>query len=441
MNTSIIKKFAIQTYGCQMNVADSELVESILTKLGLEKTSNFDEADAIFLNTCAIRENAETKVHSRLGNLHKIKLTKPHLIIGVLGCMAQNLKDDLLKNKPYVDIILGPDSYRKIPELINRHEIDNKSIVDTKLSRYEVYEDLFPTRGDTFNAWVSIMRGCNKFCSFCIVPFTRGRERSRSIESVVDEVKKAVDQGFAEITLLGQNVNSYKYEGNTFAELLLAVSDIKGVKRIRYTSPHPQDINVELLEVMASRKNICNYIHFPMQSGSNEILKRMNRTYTREHFHYMASKIREIMPNCGLSTDIIVGFPGETDEQFRETLDLMEKVKFNSAYTFKYSPRPYTKAEQFTEQISEDVKKERLDEMLVLQRRHTLELNKKMVGTYQQVLIEKESKKSSNHWAGRTDSNEWVIIEKNNSKIKDIVPVEIVSATGVILHGKEITGA
>ena len=441
MDSSVIKKFALETYGCQMNVADSELVEGILINLGLEKTANYDEADAIFLNTCAIRENAETKVHSKLGNLHKIKLNKPHLIIGVLGCMAQNLKDDLLKNKPYVDIILGPDSYRKIPDLINRHVKDNKSIVDTKLSRYEVYENLFPSRGDTFNAWVSIMRGCDKFCSFCIVPFTRGRERSRSVESVVEEVKKAVDQGFVEITLLGQNVNSYNFEGKSFSDLLLAVSDINGVKRIRYTSPHPQDINVELLEVMASRKNICNYVHFPMQSGSNEVLKRMNRTYTREHFYDMAMKIREIMPNCGLSTDIIVGFPGETDEQFRETLDLMEAIKFNSAFTFKYSPRPYTKAEQFSDHISEDIKKSRLDEMLILQRKHTLELNQNMVGTFQQVLIEKESKKSNLHWAGRTDSNEWVIIEKNNSNIKDIVPVEISDATGVILHGKEITGA
>ena len=441
MDSSVIKKFALETYGCQMNVADSELVEGILTNLGLEKTANYDEADAIFLNTCAIRENAETKVHSKLGNLHKIKLNKPHLIIGVLGCMAQNLKDDLLKNKPYVDIILGPDSYRKIPDLINRHVKDNKSIVDTKLSRYEVYENLFPSRGDTFNAWVSIMRGCDKFCSFCIVPFTRGRERSRSVESVVEEVKKAVDQGFVEITLLGQNVNSYNFEGKSFSDLLLAVSDINGVKRIRYTSPHPQDINIELLEVMASRKNICNYVHFPMQSGSNEVLKRMNRTYTREHFYDMAMKIREIMPNCGLSTDIIVGFPGETDEQFRETLDLMEAIKFNSAFTFKYSPSPYTKAEQFSDHISEEIKKSRLDEMLILQRKHTLELNQNMVGTFQQVLIEKESKKSNLHWAGRTDSNEWVIIEKNNSNIKDIVPVEISDATGVILHGKEITGA
>ena len=270
-----VKRYALESYGCQMNMADSELVDGILKDIGLKKTENLNDADAIFVNTCAIRENAEKKIHSRLGNFHKLKKEKPHLIIGVLGCMAQNLKNDLLKNKPYVDIILGPDSYRNLPKLMNRHMVERNSIVDTKLSRYEVYEDLFPKRNKGVNAWVSIMRGCDKFCSFCIVPFTRGRERSRSVENIVTEVKKAVDQGFVEITLLGQNVNSYKHENNSFADLLLSVSDINGVKRIRYTSPHPQDINVELLKVMASRKNICNYVHFPMQSGSNEILERM----------------------------------------------------------------------------------------------------------------------------------------------------------------------
>ena len=436
-----VKRYALESYGCQMNMADSELVDGILKDIGLKKTENLNDADAIFVNTCAIRENAEKKIHSRLGNFHKLKKEKPHLIIGVLGCMAQNLKNDLLKNKPYVDIILGPDSYRNLPQLMNRHMVEKNSIVDTKLSRYEVYENLFPKRNKGVNAWVSIMRGCDKFCSFCIVPFTRGRERSRSVESIVTEVRKAVDQGFVEITLLGQNVNSYKHEKNSFADLLLSVSDIDGVQRIRYTSPHPQDINVELLEVMASRKNICNYVHFPMQSGSNEILQRMNRTYTREHFHYMADTIREIMPNCGLSTDIIVGFPGETEKHFEETLDLMEKIKFNSAFTFKYSPRPYTKAEQFTDQIDETIKKERLDKLINVQRKHTLELNSKKIGKIENVLIEKESKKSSNHWAGRTDSNQWVILEKNSSKIKDIIPVEIIDATGVVLHGKEIVRA
>jgi len=438
MNNHHHKTYLIETYGCQMNVADSELVEGILNKIGMQKTTVVDDADAIFLNTCAIRENAESKIHSRLGNLYKLKLNKPELIIGVLGCMAQNLKDDLLKNKPYVDIILGPDSYRNIPMLINRHNLDKKSIVDTKLSRFEVYENMFPKRGDTFNAWVSIMRGCDKFCTFCIVPFTRGRERSRSIDSIVQEIQRAVSDGFAEITLLGQNVNSYNFEEKDFADLLLEVSNIDGVKRIRYTSPHPQDINEKLLEVMASRENICNYIHFPLQSGSNKILEKMNRTYSKEHFIYMVKKIREIIPNCGLSTDIIVGFPGETDDDFRDTLQVMNEVKFNSAFTFKYSPRPYTKAAQFSDQIDETIKKERLDELIKLQKKHTLEHNLAKIGTFQKILIEKESKKSINHWAGRTDSNEWVIVDKNNNNIKDIIPVEITNATGVILHGKQI---
>jgi tRNA-2-methylthio-N6-dimethylallyladenosine synthase len=438
MNNHLHKTYLIETYGCQMNVADSELVEGILNKIGMQKTTVVDDADAIFLNTCAIRENAESKIHSRLGNLYKLKLNKPELIIGVLGCMAQNLKDDLLKNKPYVDIILGPDSYRNIPMLINRHNLDKKSIVDTKLSRFEVYENMFPKRGDTFNAWVSIMRGCDKFCTFCIVPFTRGRERSRSIDSIVQEIQRAVSDGFAEITLLGQNVNSYNFEEKDFADLLLEVSNIDGVKRIRYTSPHPQDINEKLLEVMASRENICNYIHFPLQSGSNKILEKMNRTYSKEHFIYMVKKIREIIPNCGLSTDIIVGFPGETDDDFRDTLQVMNEVKFNSAFTFKYSPRPYTKAAQFSDQIEETIKKERLDELIKLQKKHTLEHNLAKIGTFQKILIEKESKKSINHWAGRTDSNEWVIVDKNNNNIKDIIPVEITNATGVILHGKQI---
>jgi len=438
MNNHLHKTYLIETYGCQMNVADSELVEGILNKIGMQKTTVVDDADAIFLNTCAIRENAESKIHSRLGNLYKLKLNKPELIIGVLGCMAQNLKDDLLKNKPYVDIILGPDSYRNIPMLINRHNLDKKSIVDTKLSRFEVYENMFPKRGDTFNAWVSIMRGCDKFCTFCIVPFTRGRERSRSIDSIVQEIQRAVSDGFAEITLLGQNVNSYNFEEKDFADLLLEVSNIDGVKRIRYTSPHPQDINEKLLEVMASRENICNYIHFPLQSGSNKILEKMNRTYSKEHFIYMVEKIREIIPNCGISTDIIVGFPGETDDDFRDTLQVMNEVKFNSAFTFKYSPRPYTKAAQFSDQIEETIKKERLDELIKLQKKHTLEHNLAKIGTFQKILIEKESKKSINHWAGRTDSNEWVIVDKNNNNIKDIIPVEITNATGVILHGKQI---
>lgn len=418
-----------------MNVADSELVEGLLQKEGYQPTVNINNADAVFVNTCAIREHAEEKVHSQLGRYNLIKKQKPDMIIGVLGCMAQNLKDDILESRPYVDIVLGPDSYRKLPEILNRKIVNQKSIVDTTLSRFEVYDDLFPSRNEGINAWISIMRGCDKFCTFCIVPFTRGRERSRSIASIVAETEQAVADGFVEMTLLGQNVNSYQHKLEGFADLLEAVANIKGVKRIRYTSPHPQDINSELLEVMAAHETICNYIHLPLQAGSNRILQRMNRTYTKEHFVGLVDYIRDVLPNVGISTDIIVGFPGETDEEFEETIDVMNQVKFDSAFTFKYSSRPGTKASEFSDHISEEVKKERLQHIIELQKKHTLERNLESVGNVETVLVEKESKKSTSHWAGRTDSNKWVIFEKGNAKIKDFVPVLITAAKGVSLHG------
>ena len=349
--------------------------------------------------------------------------------------MAQNLKDDILESKPYVDIVLGPDSYRKLPEILNRKVENSESVVDTKLSRYEVYDDLFPSRNEGINAWISIMRGCDKFCTFCIVPFTRGRERSRSIASIVAETEKAVADGFVEITLLGQNVNSYKHEHEGFSELLEAVAYVKGVKRIRYTSPHPQDINTELLAVMAEHDTICNYVHLPLQAGNNRILKRMNRTYTKEHFIGLADHIRDTLPDAGISTDIIVGFPGESNEEFEETLEVMERVKFDSAFTFKYSSRPGTKAAEFSDHISEEEKKERLQRVIELQKKHTLERNLESIGKIEIVLVEKESKKSSAYWAGRTDSNKWVIFDKGNSKIKDFVPVLITAAKGISLHG------
>ena len=346
-------KYYLETFGCQMNVADSEMIEGILQSKGYYPIKRMDSADIIFVNTCAIREHAEEKVHSRLGVFSKIKNNKPNVIIGVLGCMAQHLKDDILDSKPYVDIILGPDSYRKLPKLLERNKVDKKNIVDTQLSRYEVYNNFFPSRNEGINAWVSIMRGCDKFCTFCIVPFTRGRERSRSPNNIIDEVKKAVDEGFVEITLLGQNVNSYKYDNYSFDYLLKNIAEINGVQRLRYTSPHPQDMTDDVLYVMSHYDNICNAVHFPLQAGSNEVLKRMNRSYTKSHFIERAHRIRDILPNCGLSTDIIVGFPGETNSQFEETLNVMNEVKFDSAFTFKYSPRLGTKAYEYSDQILE----------------------------------------------------------------------------------------
>ena len=419
-----------------MNVSDTELVETLLKKQGHQKVINPDEADILFVNTCSIREHAEDKVHSLLGRYNLLKRKNPSMVIGVLGCMAQSLKHDILENKPYVDIVLGPDSYRRLPEILKRYQTDEKSAVDTKLSKYEVYDDLFPRRKDGVNAWVTIMRGCDKFCTFCIVPFTRGRERSRSLSGITKEVSKAVDQGFSEITLLGQNVNSYDFEGIKFPELLTAVAEVSGVQRIRYTSPHPQDINEELLEVMQKHKNICNYIHLPLQAGSNRILKRMNRTYTKEHFIELALKIRDYLPGVGISTDIIVGFPGETDDDFEDTINVMNKINFDSAYTFKYSPRKGTKATEYDDQIKESVKQERLSRVIALQKSHTLLRNEVYVGNIENVLIEKKSKRNKSMWTGRTDSNKWVIFNKKSEKIGDIVPVIITSAHGITLQGE-----
>ena len=430
------KSYFIETYGCQMNVADTELVSAMLNDSGYEETNDINLADAIFVNTCAIREHAEDKVHSRLGFYHKIKNQKPSTIIGVLGCMAQNLKEDILESKPYVDIVLGPDSYRKLPDMLKDRSESNKShIVDTKLSKFEVYDNLFPSRKEGINAWVSIMRGCDKFCTFCIVPFTRGRERSRSIEGILEEVKIAVDSGFSEITLLGQNVNSYNFEGKKFHTLLERVAQIDNVKRIRYTSPHPQDMTVDVLDVMRDHSNICNYVHLPLQAGSNKVLNRMNRTYTKEEFIGLANLIRKKLPKVGISTDIIVGFPGENKTEFNETLKVMDEIKFDSAFTFKYSSRPGTKASEYKDHVLEGEKQERLEMVIAKQRAHTKKRNEDFVENIEDVLIEKESKRSSNQWAGRTDSNKWVIFDKNNGKIGDIVPVRIESALGITLQG------
>lgn len=426
--------FFLETYGCQMNVYDSELVRSLLIQTGLRETTDWKSADIAFLNTCSIREHAESKVHSRLGNLYAAKRQKPWMLIGVLGCMAQNLKEELLQNKPYVDIILGPDSYRKIPEYLQRHQSQNH-IVDTQLSKYEVYEGLFPSREFGTNAWIAISRGCDKFCTFCIVPFTRGRERSRSLESIVKEAKQAVDAGFVEITLLGQNVNSYRSEKVAFPDLLQEVAKVDGIQRIRFTSPHPSDCDDQLIEVIASNPKICNSIHLPLQSGSNRILSRMNRSYSKEEFTRLVEKFRNAMPDIGISTDIIVGFPGETDAEFQETLDVMKAVKFDSAFTFKYSARPGTKASEYTEQLTEAEKGERLERVIQLQKAHTLSQNQKMIGKTVQVLVEKASKKSEFQLMGRTDNNKIVVFDRHHFKSKDMIVLHINDAYGMTLFG------
>ena len=430
------KSYFIETYGCQMNVADSELVSGFLTREGFSETKDIHTADAIFVNTCAIREHAEDKVHSRLGYYHQIKRKNPKTIIGVLGCMAQNLKKDILESKPFVDIVLGPDSYRRLPEMIRERSNESSHLVDTKLSRFEVYDDMFPSRNEGINAWISIMRGCDKFCTFCIVPFTRGRERSRSVEGIIQEAAKAVSDGFIEVTLLGQNVNSYLHEGHNFHELLDVVAQIPGLKRIRYTSPHPEDMTQDVLNVMAKHDNICNHVHLPLQAGNDEVLNRMNRTYTKDQFLARVNEIRNTLPNVGISTDIIVGFPGENEAEFQETLDMMEAVKFDSAFTFKYSSRPGTKAAEFDDHVPENEKQHRLERLIEMQQKHTLFRNKTIVGRVEMVLVEKESKRSKKQWAGRTDANKWVVFNKENAKIKDLIPVKIMDARGITLHGE-----
>lgn len=430
------KSYFIETYGCQMNVADSELISGLLTREGFSETKDIHTADAIFVNTCAIREHAEDKVHSRLGYYHQIKRKNPKTIIGVLGCMAQNLKEDILESKPFVDIVLGPDSYRRLPEMIRERSNESSHLVDTKLSRFEVYDDMFPSRNKGINAWISIMRGCDKFCTFCIVPFTRGRERSRSVEGIVQEAAQAVSDGFIEVTLLGQNVNSYRHEGQKFHELLDAVAQIPGLKRIRYTSPHPEDMTQDVLNIMAKYDNICNYVHLPLQAGNDEVLNRMNRTYTKDQFLARVNQIRNTLPNVGISTDIIVGFPGENEAEFQETMDVMEVVKFDSAFTFKYSSRPGTKAAEFDDHVPEDEKQHRLERLIEMQQKHTLFRNKAIVGRVEMVLVEKESKRSKKQWAGRTDANKWVVFNKENAKIKDLIPVKIMDARGITLHGE-----
>ena len=431
-------KYYIETYGCQMNVYDSELVAGLLEKCGYHETREINNADAVFLNTCAIREKAEETVHNKLNNLQYLKKKNPRMILGVLGCMAQNLKNELLTTKPYVDVILGPDSYRRIPDIIHQRLYQNGHEVDTRLSKFEVYDDLFPSRHEGVNAWISISRGCDKFCTFCIVPFTRGRERSRSMESIIKEVKNAVSEGYVEITLLGQNVNSYRTERGRFPKLLSSIADISGIKRIRYTSPHPQDMDEKLLEVMRDNNNICNHIHLPLQAGSDRILQRMNRTYNQKEYLELADKIRFYLPESSISTDIIVGFPGETESEFQETLHVMNLVGFSSAFMFKYSSRPGTKAAEYSDQIDESTKQCRLEEVIALQKVLTLKENQKYIGRVIKVLIEKESKKSSNQWAGRTDGNTWVIFDKTDENIKDMVDIIIKDAQGVTLLGNRV---
>jgi tRNA-2-methylthio-N6-dimethylallyladenosine synthase len=439
------KKFYIESYGCQMNFADSEIVASILNENGFGATRNFEEADLVLLNTCSIREKAEQTVRNRLTTFKQIKNDKPGMLIGVLGCMAERLKSKFLEEEKLVDLVVGPDAYRTLPGLIEEAETGQKA-VNVLLSRDETYADISPIRLDSngVTAFVSIMRGCNNMCSFCVVPFTRGRERSRDAASIVKECRDLFERGYREVTLLGQNVDSYYFvdetnqETVTFAGLLEKVALISPLLRVRFSTSHPKDITDEVLHTMAKYENICRYIHLPVQSGSTRILQLMNRTYTREWYMAKVDRIREIMPDCGISSDIIAGFCTETEEDHQDTLSMMDYAKYDMSYMFFYSERPGTlAARRYADDIPEEVKKRRLQEIVDKQNKLSQESNKKDLGKTFKVLIEGNSKKSDQDWMGRTSQNKVVVFPKGPYGLNkgDYVMVTIQDCTQATLLG------
>jgi tRNA-2-methylthio-N6-dimethylallyladenosine synthase len=428
-------KVYIETYGCQMNAADTEIVLGILNNKGYSQTKNVDEADVVLFNTCSIRENAEQRIYGRLGNFKNLKVSKPDLVVGILGCMAERLRKDLVEQKSVVDLVVGPDEYRRLPELIDVAYNGDKGI-GVRLSRTETYDDIIPHREDGLQAWISVMRGCDKFCTFCVVPFTRGRERSRVLSSVVDEVTQLSERGFKEVSLLGQNVNSYKDKDKDFADLLAVCAEVDRSIRIRFTTSHPQDLSDKLLHTISEHPNICNYIHLPVQSGSDRILKLMNRTYTIDHYLKLIEMTRKIISGVSFSTDIISGFPTESYEDHVNTLDVMREVRYDGAFMFKYSPREGTKAYSMKDDISDKTKSKRLQEIIELQQQISFEINQELVGTDEVVLVEGSSRKSDDFLAGRTDTNKVVIFPKKNGiQAGDYIRIKISRATQATLFG------
>jgi tRNA-2-methylthio-N6-dimethylallyladenosine synthase len=439
------KKFYIESYGCQMNFSDSEIVASILTDSGFGATGNYEEADLVLLNTCSIREKAEQTVRNRLQLFRQVKENRPGMLIGVLGCMAERLKGKFLEEEQLVDMVVGPDAYRTLPGLIVEAETGQKG-VNVLLSRDETYADISPVRLDSngVTAFVSIMRGCNNMCSFCVVPFTRGRERSRDATSIVRECRELFNKGYREVTLLGQNVDSYYWIDETpvtFAKLLADVAAIDASLRVRFSTSHPKDITDEVLYTMARYPNICKYIHLPVQSGSTRILQLMNRTYTREWYLAKIDRILSLLPECGLSTDIIAGFCTETEEDHQQSLSLIERARFDMSYMFFYSERPGTlAAKRYKDDVPEEIKKKRLDEIVRLQNRLSLEKNREDLGKTFEVLIEGDSKKSADDWRGRNSQNKVVVFAKGDHPCRkgDYVQVKVNNCTGATLIGKII---
>ena len=434
------RKLFIETYGCQMNAGDSEIVVSIMQEEGYRYTENIDEADIVLINTCSIRDNAEQRIWGRLSAMRQLKKRKPSLIVGIIGCMAERLKEQLIEKGTGVDIVAGPDTYRTLPQLVRTAEGGNKGI-NVELSKEETYAEIAPVRLDRngVSAFIAIMRGCNNYCAYCVVPYTRGIERSRDPQTIVAEARTLFENGYREVTLLGQNVNSYSYGEVGFPELMAMVAQISPLLRVRFATSHPKDISDRLLEVMAGYDNICKAIHLPAQSGSNEMLKKMNRKYTREWYLERIAAIKRYMPDCAITTDLIAGFCGETLEDHSATLSLMREVGYASAFMFKYSERPGTfSARHFEDDIADDEKTRRLNEIIALQNQLSIESNEAEVGKVRQVLVEGTSKRSDEQLCGRTSQNKMVVFDRGNHKAGDYVMVKITGCSSATLFGTEV---
>jgi tRNA-2-methylthio-N6-dimethylallyladenosine synthase len=448
------KRLYIESYGCQMNFSDSEVVASIMTNEGYATTRNLEEADVVLINTCAIRENAETRVRNRLTEFKKRKSDKPDLVVGLLGCMAERIKTTLLEEEQLVDLIAGPDAYRDLPNLVEEVGSGQRA-VNVLLSREETYADISPVRMDTggVSAFVTITRGCDNMCSFCVVPFTRGRERSRDPQTIVNECKDLFEKGYREVTLLGQNVDSYRWNMTSkgeikdenqptvnFAQLMEMVALVSPDLRVRFSTSHPKDMTDDVLEVMAKYENICEYIHLPVQSGSSAVLERMNRGYSRKWYLDRIAAIRRIVPDCAISTDIITGFCGETDEEHQETVSLMKEVQYEYAYMFKYSERPKTLAERrFKDDVPEEVKSARLNEIIDLQLASSLYWHQQQIGKVKKILVEGPSKRSEDEWAGRDGRNSMVIFPKGDFDKGQYIMVKITDCTSATLKGEVVS--
>lgn len=432
------KRLFIETYGCQMNAGDSEIVVSIMQQEGYRYTERIEEADIILINTCSIRDNAEQRIWGRLSEMRRLKKQKPGLIVGVIGCMAERLKEQLIEGNTGVDIVAGPDSYRTLPQLVQSVEEGGKGI-NVELSKEETYAEIAPVRLDKngVSAFIAIMRGCNNYCAYCVVPYTRGIERSRDPQTIIDEAKTLFENGYREVTLLGQNVNSYSFGDFGFPELLAAVAEISPLLRVRFATSHPKDISDQLLKTMAQYDNICKSIHLPAQSGSNEMLKKMNRKYTREWYLERVAAIKHFLPDCTITTDLISGFCGETLEDHSQTLSLMQEVGYASAFMFKYSERPGTfSARHFADDIDEVEKTRRLNEVIALQNKLSIVSNQAEVGKIREVLVEGTSKRSEEQLCGRTSQNKMVVFDKKGYKAGDYVMVKITGCSSATLFGE-----